>query len=125
MPTESDFDAFCVDHFKEVSECFATGMDRVARTTYLLDLVDDEQDLLAALKEFDPERFGRHIGKRSQKTQANINPYRGLAAFQLEDAHLFFGRTTLTAVLWQRFETIYEKANNPRLLIRSRPVWLR
>lgn len=44
------------------------------------------------------------------------NPYRGLSAFQLDEAPLFFGREALTEKLWQRFKALYEQSDATRLL---------
>lgn len=40
LRTVSDFDAFCIDHFKEVYDRFPVAMDRIARTNLLLSMVD-------------------------------------------------------------------------------------
>ncbi|HNN98582.1 MAG TPA: AAA family ATPase, partial [Pseudomonadota bacterium] len=40
----------------------------------------------------------------------------GLSAFQLDEAHLFFGREALTGALWQRLEALHEKLDATRLL---------
>lgn len=47
---------------------------------------------------------------------SNKNHYRGLSAFQLEEAHLFFGREALTEKLWQRFKALYDQPDATRLL---------
>ncbi len=41
IPTDADFDAFCLDFFPEVQARFAGGMDRVQKTTLLLQLESD------------------------------------------------------------------------------------
>ena len=44
------------------------------------------------------------------------NPYRGLAAFRQEDAHVFFGREQVIEKLRQRFCSLYETPGERRLL---------
>lgn len=44
------------------------------------------------------------------------SPYRGLAAFQQEDAGLFFGREALTQRLWQSYRAAYRDRQGTRLL---------
>ncbi len=41
IPTDADFDAFCLDFFPEVQARFTCGMDRVQKTTLLLQLESD------------------------------------------------------------------------------------
>ena len=41
-------------------------------------------------------------------TLTTPNPFKGLAAFQEEDAHLFFGREEQLERLWNRFRSLYE-----------------
>jgi WD40 repeat protein len=43
-------------------------------------------------------------------------PYRGLSAFQIDDAPLFFGREVLTEKLWLRFKALYSAPDATRLL---------
>ena len=49
-------------------------------------------------------------------TVPSKNPYRGLSAFQVDEAHLFFGREALTEKLWQRFNVLYNQLAGTRLL---------
>ncbi|WP_281918951.1 NACHT and WD repeat domain-containing protein [Nocardia sputorum] len=51
--------------------------------------------------------------RRSQETA----PYRGLEAFQTEDAHLFFGRGRLTEQLYERLGAVRQRGAGSRLLI--------
>ena len=55
----SDFDAFCLDHFREIYQRFTNGMDRPTRTTSLIEQVP-AAEILAALRRNDPPRFARH-----------------------------------------------------------------
>ncbi len=115
LPTDSDFSAFCIDFFPMTAERFSGGMDRVAKASLLLELTDSEA-IIAALRQHDAERFKMYERRLSGLTAVQKNPYRGLAAFQMEEAHLFFGREALTGQLWQRFEALYEKPDATRLL---------
>jgi len=56
LATDSDFDAFCVDHFPETGERFSNGMDRVAKATLLIELVEAGA-IIAALEKYDPRRL--------------------------------------------------------------------
>lgn len=49
MPEVSEFDAFCRTKFPEVYDRFATGMDRVRKTTILLEQVTPTINFLKAL----------------------------------------------------------------------------
>lgn len=44
------------------------------------------------------------------------SPYRGLSAFQIDDAPLFFGREVLTEKLWLRFKALFAAPDATRLL---------
>ncbi len=55
----SDFDAFCLDHFRDTYQRFTSGMDRPTRTTSLIEQVP-AAEILAALRRNDPPRFARH-----------------------------------------------------------------
>ena len=115
LPTDADFSAFCVDFFPAAAERFSSGMDRVAKATLLIELADT-QAIIAALAEYAPGRLAEYEDHRTPSATTQRNPYRGLSAFQLDEAHLFFGRETLTGQLWQRFEGMIEKAHATRLL---------
>lgn len=47
FPTDSDFEAFCIDFFPQVAMRFASGMDRLSKESLLLALTEQEQILLA------------------------------------------------------------------------------
>lgn len=117
LPTDSDFQGFCVDYFLAIAERFSNGMDRVAKATVLLQLADLGA-IVAALQQYNPKLFAKHARQQLAlaASASGKNPYRGLAAFQPEESHLFFGREALTGTLWQRFEALYEKVGTPRLL---------
>lgn len=59
--TDSDFEAFCLDFFPSVSKRFASGNDRVQKTTLLLRLVEHRQILLH-LQEAYPDKVAKHVG---------------------------------------------------------------
>ena len=90
-------------------------MDRLAKATLLLELAPPGE-LVAALQEHDPQRFAQYKSSRPSVDATGRSPYRGLSAFQLDEAHLFFGREALTGALWQRLEALHEKADATRLL---------
>ena len=56
------------------------------------------------------------IRDRRQPDAPKQNPYRGLASFQHDEAHLFFGREALTAEVFQRFESLWETPGATRML---------
>lgn len=43
LRTDSDLDAFCLDCFRTVYDCFALGMDRVSKVNLLLRMADGEE----------------------------------------------------------------------------------
>ncbi len=89
-------------------------MSRVAKITLLL-AAASPREILAALQKHAPARYARQAALLSVP-EATDNPYRGLAAFQISDAHLFFGRETLTEKLLQRFRSLYDSKDAARLL---------
>jgi nucleoside phosphorylase len=58
----STFDAFCLDTFSEVYRRFGGGMDREARHNMLL-TEHSREEIVAALREYDPEKFDRYAPK--------------------------------------------------------------
>ncbi len=50
LPTDADFNAFCVDYFDRVSQRFAAGMDRLEKANLLLKLATPTE-LVAALRQ--------------------------------------------------------------------------
>lgn len=60
--TDQDFDAFCLDFFPDVKRRFSAGMDRVGKTTLLLEL-KDEADVSGALAQL--------VHKTSSTSSAN------------------------------------------------------
>jgi len=119
LPTPSDIDAFSLDYFPEAMPLFATGQTGVDRENLLLQVADREQ-FVAALAKRNPRRFARYmrllLSSRPEVSHRIKNPYRGLSAFQVEEADLFFGRDELTERLWQRLQALYEQAGSTRLL---------
>jgi len=51
LRTDSDFDAFCLDHFPSIKMRFSNGMDRVAKMNLLIELARPF-DLMANLREY-------------------------------------------------------------------------
>lgn len=51
LRTDSDFDAFCQDFFPDVKRRFSAGMDRVAKTSLLLEVVEDPAEIAGRLDE--------------------------------------------------------------------------
>jgi WD40 repeat protein len=119
LPTASDLEEFCMDRFPDVAARFASGQNRIDRDNLLLQLADAEP-LREALAKYSPRRFARYkrllLSPKSAASHAAENPYRGLSAFQVDEADLFFGRDELTERLWQRFKALYEQAGSTRLL---------
>lgn len=56
---DTDFDAFCLDHFESIRRRFSQGMDRVSKTSILLEL-GDRNLILYHLREDFLEDFTRH-----------------------------------------------------------------
>lgn len=61
IPTDADFDAFCFDCFPTVHARFSAGMDRVQKTTLLLQLESDHSSIARKVI----ERFGPTVGHPS------------------------------------------------------------
>ncbi|MEO1396442.1 MAG: hypothetical protein AAFV90_26410 [Cyanobacteria bacterium J06634_5] len=49
-------------------------------------------------------------------TDIGPNPYKGLSAFKEADADRYFGREVQIERLWQRFQSLYEQSEVPRIL---------
>lgn len=60
--TEADFDAFCFDYYAPVKRRFAQGMDRVYKTTLLLESID-AQPLYDSLRSHDADALQRTADK--------------------------------------------------------------
>jgi uncharacterized protein YjbI with pentapeptide repeats len=69
-----------------------------------------------------------HLGQQTQvETKSLIsvlsaNPYRGLAAFQVEDANVYFGREKEVQRLWNRLRDLHEQFSNEKLIPRVLPI---
>jgi hypothetical protein len=50
------------------------------------------------------------------------NPYRGLAAFQVEDAAVYFGREAQVDRLWSRLRDLQERAVQDKPPVRLLPI---
>lgn len=59
LPTDSDFVAFCIDHFPSLARRYSSGMDLTAKINLLFQIVD-LREVLELLERHDPERFKRH-----------------------------------------------------------------
>lgn len=59
LRTDSDFDAFCLDHFEATYARFSAGMDRVAKASLLLS-TQDLDAILACLREHAPDAVAKH-----------------------------------------------------------------
>lgn len=59
LATESDLEAFCVDHFQNIKRLFSSGMDRTRMVSILLEHVEPE-DIVIALEENYSEAFARY-----------------------------------------------------------------
>jgi hypothetical protein len=59
LPTDTDFVAFCIDFFPDLARRYSNGMDLTSKINLLFQ-VADLADVLARLKQHDPERFRRH-----------------------------------------------------------------
>lgn len=105
LPTVADFEAFCIDYFPRIHKMFATGMSRIERTNLLLESLGHQRvwDELQRLTAQDTRRYA-------------ANPYRGLAAFEIEDAELFYGRTELVTELRRRIADLLVARPTCRLL---------
>lgn len=118
LPTDADLAAFCLDRFPEVSRHFADGMSRVAKSNLLLEIVEPAA-IVIALRQQDSDRFGKYeraLESTSIDVEVKDNPYRGLSAFQIEDARLFFGRELITQNLRQRLQALYVQDGANRLV---------
>lgn len=115
LPSDAEFVAFCLDYFPQIAERFSNGMDRTAKTNLLLETISTTH-LLHALRQYDGDKLASVEQQQARHIADSRNPYRGLAAFQVDEAHLFFGREALTQRLVQRFHSLWETAQSPRLL---------
>ena len=115
LPTDADLEAVCGDSLPEAAARFANNMDRVAKVNLLLDVVEG-QKIRTAVHTYNPEGLAAYERRQRPPATGQRNPYRGLAAFQVEEAYLFFGREALTDNLLQRFEALCEKPDATRLL---------
>jgi len=119
--TSADLDALCLDWFPSVHRQFTPGMNRKERETLLLSSVDPAV-LLSALQYLAPEVVFQEaaaliVRRPEQEDYRQVaNPYRGLAPFGTEDAHLFFGREQLTRALLQRLRRLMVTPGEPRML---------
>lgn len=59
---------------------------------------------------------------KSSLPKLGANPYRGLAAFQVEDADVYFGREKEVDRLWNRLWNLYEQSQHDKLLPRLLPI---
>lgn len=98
--SDADLMALLGDHFPGVASRVSDGMDRMAKLTLLLDRAEHPQ-ILAALRSFDEERC--RAAEATLSPAASLpSPYRGLSAFEIEDAGVFFGREALIETVWTR-----------------------
>lgn len=66
LPLDSDFDAFCADYFPLVYQHFANGMDRIAKTTMLLEITGDEE-VVVRLRVANPAAFQSQLAKHKSE----------------------------------------------------------
>lgn len=88
MPTDADFNAFCVDYFDGVSQRFAAGMDRLEKANLLLKLATPAE-LVAALRQ--------HF----QKDSSALGTIDQLLAQPRSDAE------RKARLLWSKLESLY------------------
>ncbi|MBF2009489.1 MAG: pentapeptide repeat-containing protein [Chlorogloeopsis fritschii C42_A2020_084] len=67
------------------------------------------------------EQLVQNEGK-SLPSKLKANPYRGLAAFQVEDADVYFGREKEVDRLWNRLWNLYEHSQHNKSLPRLLPI---
>lgn len=60
LPTDPEFDAFCLDYFPSVKRLFPTGMDRLTKENFLLESVEPTA-VLEKLQIDRPDEFQAHI----------------------------------------------------------------
>ncbi len=68
IPTDADFDAFCLDYFPAVQARFSVGMDRVQKATLLLQLESDYARIA--------EKLRQHFANRATGAPKQVNPRR-------------------------------------------------
>lgn len=114
--TSDDFNGFVVDRFASVARQFGSGMTREARENVLF-----ERATPFAVYDALRAAFGAKVplplveveaGSGSSRTLPN--PYRGLLAFGVLDAPLFFGRTNQTTELRRLLEATVQQAGLSR-----------
>lgn len=111
-----EFEAFCLDYFPKVHKRFTVGMNRVLQTNLLLETTSTTE-IVEALRRYGAGAFARveHILQSEESLLRKTNPYRGLDAFQVEHAHLFFGRDALVTDIWNCCRDIYYQQESARL----------
>ena len=60
LPSASEFDAFCLDYYRDVYEQFTNGMDRLSRVTLLLQYVNNYREMLDHLVEAHKDRAKKY-----------------------------------------------------------------
>ncbi|PSM32187.1 WD40 repeat domain-containing protein [Haliangium sp. UPWRP_2] len=115
LTEDSDLEAVCRDSFPEVAQRFAGGQDRIAKVNLLLAYASTAT-IVAGIQAYSPERARRFAHLLAAQPVPSGNPYRGLAAFQVDEAHLFFGRKALTEKLWLSYQTVHESQTATRLV---------
>ncbi|MBW4512251.1 MAG: WD40 repeat domain-containing protein [Scytonematopsis contorta HA4267-MV1] len=60
--------------------------------------------------------------KASSATEISSNPYKGLLAFQSEDADQYFGREKQIEKLWNLFQTLHEDTTQAEASLRLLPI---
>jgi hypothetical protein len=58
LRSDSDLDAFLIDHFRSVEQCLSTGMDRVQKVNLLLKHCELEE-IISMLRTWYPDAYQR------------------------------------------------------------------
>lgn len=71
LPTDPDFDAFCLDCFPRIKRRFAGSMDRLAKENLLLEIAG-AQNVLENLQSYRPDEFKEEIQRLIQTGEIEI-----------------------------------------------------
>ena len=108
LRTSDDLNSFALDYFGAIHRQFSSEMTREAREDLLLAAVPP-RTIYEALR----ASFGAKLPPPPLFTDGQTerpNPYRGLLAFGVKDAPLFFGRRKKTEELRRLFDTAVQAA---------------
>lgn len=61
LRSDADLDAFCLDFFPSVAQRFSAGMDRIQKVNLLFQIVDDPQQIVQSLRQFESSLVAKMV----------------------------------------------------------------